>query len=70
MKSVVYAVWYERADVKLYAEKQDAKNALWSYYMSEYSATESDEEQREANEQLEEQDSIEFVGFIEELEVR
>ena len=70
MKSTVYAVWYERADMKLYAEKQDAKRALWGYYMSEFGAIETDEEQTKANKQLEEQDFIEFVGFIEELEVR
>ena len=70
MKSVVYGVWCECVDVKLYAEKQDAKSVLWDYYMSEYGATESDEEQAEAKKQLEEQDYIELVGFIKELEIR
>ena len=65
----VWLVEFNDGDRCAFAEKADARNELWVYYMNTYFEEDSLELREAARKQFDEENYIDEVGWISELEI-
>ena len=66
---IAYRAWTANDDESFFLNKEDARNALWDYYMDTYYENDDEELREDARRTFESESYIQDVGGVEQIEI-